>query len=167
MGYINTFEEFLIEKNEEKKHLKNIIILLLLMIQSCTDTDPEQTETLRSELLYLKTNSDSLSRLLLNKEIQENYWIANELDNEVYKKFEIENPIEYIKQSLRNKPEQIPLEPILGGTMHFGNIQILGKKWIIAEFDDGHIYGRGIYTYNLQKDCKVEFELLDYSIPEE
>jgi hypothetical protein len=47
--------------------------------------------------------------------------------------------------------------------MHFGKIQLLSSEWLIAEFDDGHIWGRGIYKFNLNDQGELEFELL-YSL---
>jgi len=55
----------------------------------------------------------------------------------------------------------IPLQAVLGGTMTFGNIQFLSKEWLIADFDDGHVQGRAIYKYKLNKKGQLEFELLN------
>ena len=45
--------------------------------------------------------------------------------------------------------------------MTFGNIQLLSKEWLIADFDDGHVQGRAIYKYKLNKKGQLEFELLN------
>lgn len=52
------------------------------------------------------------------------------------------------------------MEPILGGKMFFENIQILGDKWLIADYSDGHITGKTIYSYKVNKNNTLEFKSL-------
>ena len=40
-------------------------------------------------------------------------------------------------------------KPHGSGKMTFDNIQILGEEWIIADYSDGHVQGRAIYSYKL------------------
>ena len=79
---------------------------------------------------------------------------------------EIENPEEYIIYDLRDQPEMINLDPVLGGTMEFREIKVLTREWILAKYDDGHIQGRAIYLYKLQPDGRVDFKVIASQHPE-
>src|SRR5690606_38259454 len=67
------------------------------------------------------------------------------------------DPEQFIDSSLRTTPEAIPLEPVLGGRMTFKNIQVLGDKWVIADYEDGHIIGQSIFSYSWNDDGHLEF----------
>ena len=97
---------------------------------------------------------------------ESNYWYDAEYDGEKLIEIGIANPEGFIKNSLRKKSDLIPLEAVFGGTMHFGNIQLLGSEWLIADFADGHVQGRSIYRYKLNKKGQLEFELLNSIGPE-
>jgi len=58
------------------------------------------------------------------------------------------------------------LKSTLGGKMMFENIQLLAGKWLIADYSDGHVSGRTIYSYKLTKNNKFEFKALYSIIPE-
>ena len=67
----------------------------------------------------------------------------------------LSDPISQIVDSLRAHPEVIPFDGILGGTMGFyypDRIHVLSPSWVYAEFDDGHISGRGVFAYSVQAD---------------
>lgn len=66
----------------------------------------------------------------------------------------LENPIHDIKSDLMSKPELIPYEGVLGGTMGFyseDEILILPGGWVYAIFEDGHINGAVILTYTVDE----------------
>ena len=63
----------------------------------------------------------------------------------------------FIVNALRERTDLIPLKPVLGGTMRFVRIQLLGEKWLIADYEDGHIRGRSIYEYRFNEDGEVDF----------
>ncbi|WP_424494064.1 hypothetical protein [Salinimicrobium sp. GXAS 041] len=73
---------------------------------------------------------------------------------------EIENPEEFIVSELRNRPEVIPLDPVLGGTMKFRRVMLLSNEWIYAEYDDGHVQGMALYSYSLNQEGDLDFELV-------
>ena len=79
---------------------------------------------------------------------------------------EIENPGEYIADALRDQPEMINLDPVLGGSMEFREIKVLTREWVLAQYDDGHIQGRAIYRYTLQPDGSVDFKVIASQHPE-
>lgn len=151
---------------------RTLILLTSLCLFGCAEnnqTDPEnnQTELLLAKVDSLKIENDSLTKLLTEEKpvSQSNYWYNAEYDGRKLIKSGIENPAEFIENKLRERPELIPLKPVLGGTIHFTNMQLLGREWIIAEYEDGHIQGRAIYKYELNDQGELEFELLNSMEP--
>jgi len=115
----------------------------------------------------LQIKIDSLSQLLTEEKpiAKPNYWYNEEYDGRKLIKSGITNPSEFIERNLRERPELIPLKPVLGGTMHFTNMQLLSREWIIADYEDGHIQGRAIYKFELNNKGELEFELLNSTDP--
>ncbi|MEO5775836.1 MAG: hypothetical protein ABIQ27_02965 [Flavobacterium sp.] len=148
---------------------KIILILLIFSILSCErqNQDSNQAvEKLQSENIVLKQKNDSLNGELKKAKMSKNYWFDVEFEGIDFVKKGIENPEKYIENSLRENPNLIPLEPTLGGKMMFENIQILGDKWLIADYSDGHVSGRTIYSYKLNRNNKFEFKALNSIAPE-
>lgn len=141
-----------------------LIIIILLCILSCKKDN--QSKNLIVKVDRIKVKNDSLTKIVTQDKTELNYWYDEQYDGEKLKEKGIANPEEFIKNSLRKKPELIPLKAVLGGTMHFRNIQLLSSEWLIAAFDDGHIQGRGIYKYKLNNNGELEFELLNSLGPE-
>lgn len=107
----------------------------------------------------MKTELDSLLGL---QQPEDQEWFDPDIHASGMVKQGISNPAQYIMQSLQDRTDLIPMEGVLGGNMAFRKMELLGEKWIIAEFDDGHILGRAIYAYNWNKGSnKIEFKLLD------
>lgn len=142
------------------KKMKKITLIVVtsLCIFSCRDVN--HSENLLAKVDSLKIKNDSLIKILAERKPTSNYWYNTEYDGEKFIQSGIPNPAEFIENNLRKKTELIPLKAVLGGTMHFGNIQLLGSEWLIAEYDDGHIQGRAIYAYKLNKEGQLEFEIL-------
>lgn len=135
-----------------------LIILTALCLFGCTEN--KQTEHLLATVDRLQIENDSLAQLLAEEKPVTNYWYNAEYDGRKFIKSGIPNPAEFIENNLRERPELIPLKPVLGGTMRFINIQLLGREWIIADYEDGHIQGRAIYKYTLNNKGELEFDLL-------
>ena len=140
---------------------------LMVTLISCANEERNLQElnykydSVSEALARQKILSDSLQRIVENDE--------NSVHSEIYfgKEFEgIEDPEEFIIRNLQQNPEEIPLDPVLGGTMEFRNIEVLSEDWIFAEYDDGHIRGSAIYLYKLQPDGKINFEILLSKQPE-
>jgi hypothetical protein len=148
---------------------KIILAVLLFSILSCEKTNHEPSlafEKLQSENKDLKQKNDSLNIELKKAKTNKDYWFDSEYEGIDLVNKGIKNPEKYIKNSLQEKLELIPLNPVLGGKMFFENIQILGDKWLIAEYSDGHISGRTIYSYKLNKNNTLEFKSLHSTIQE-
>lgn len=148
---------------------KLILFLLPFSILSCETQDHGSdlaVKKLRTENKRLQQQIDSLNTALEEAQSIQNYWFDAENEGAVFPEKGIRNPKKAIEDALRGKPELIPLEAVLGGTMRFGNIEILSDKWVIADYDDGHVTGRSLYKYKLNQNKKFEFELLDSKGPE-
>lgn len=72
----------------------------------------------------------------------------------------LEDPPKEIDRSLRGRPELIPYEGVLGGTMQFLYIFILNDKWAYAMFEDGHISGSAVFEYAVGPGQKISWELV-------
>ncbi|MEM6684409.1 MAG: hypothetical protein AAF617_01335 [Bacteroidota bacterium] len=136
-----------------------VIILTICCVFGCTEMN--QTENLRAQIDRLKIKNDSLTKIVMTeKKPAPNYWYDDEYEGLELMESGITNPTKFIEESLRKNTELIPLEAVLGGTMVFENIQILGKEWLIASFEDGHIQGRAIYKFTLTEKGELKFQVL-------
>ena len=63
---------------------------------------------------------------------------------------------------LLQHPELIPYEGVLGGTMNFydEDSMIVGNKWVMAYFEDGHIGWYALLSYTGDKN-NISWTLLD------
>lgn len=137
-----------------------ILFLFFLFVLGCKEGN--QRNDLLTEIEILKTKNDSLSQLIFYENPELNYWFDSNYEGRKFNKAGISDPAEFIEEQLREKPELIPVSAVLGGTMRFVKIQILSSEWLIASFEDGHIQGRALYKYKLNKEGKLEFELLSF-----
>lgn len=152
--------------------MKKISILLFtgLLILSCKDVvdQPEnhsdktvqltlKNDSLEKEIVLLKSLNDSLLKL---GQAAENLWFDKDFNGSHLTRQGITNPEEFVENALRKRADLIPFEAVLGGTMNYGKIQLLGNKWIIADYSDGHIQGRSIYEYRLNDKKELSFKIL-------
>jgi hypothetical protein len=154
----------------QKSYKMKILVITLLSIftLSCERQNHDENlhaEKLKSEIELLKHKNDSLKEELTKAKLKESYWFDIEYEGQKLTKKGIKNPEKFIKNSLREKPELIPLKPTLGGKMEFGNFKILSDEWIIADYNDGHVEGKTIYSYKLDKNNKLEFKILNTTQP--
>lgn len=147
--------------------MKKIVLLSIALISiSCSDKEKKsenssaQFDSLNTRIEKLKNENSSLRKDLMDKTAEINYWYANDFEGRKLMDQGIINPAEYIADQLKNQPEIIPMKAVLGGKMHFLNVQILGREWIIADYEDGHVLGKAIFKYKVGKDGKVSFELI-------
>lgn len=135
-----------------------LIFLMSLSLFSCHNT--KQNETMQAKMDSLERVNDSLTHVLATKQPETSNRNIAEADRHTLLKNGITNPEKYIEETLQEHVELIPLKAVLGGTMHFGVIQVLGSQWVLAEFDDGHIQGRAIYQFKINKQGNINFKLL-------
>ena len=155
------------------KHTFTLFLIVVLTL-GCKQSN-NQMETLNAENKNLESTIDSLKAVTDSLTVtidslivvpntdnnENNYWYITNYDGEDAIKKGIENPEEFIETSLRNRPELIPMDGVLGGTMRFGNIQLLSNQWLIADFNDGHIEGKGLYKYTLKNNGTIHFKLME------
>ena len=141
-----------------------LLFLSSLFLLSCAD------DKTAPELEVLRHQVDSLS-LALEQEQQINDSLQlriTAVDSTAGgyplffgKKYEgVDDPVQFIKNQLRNQPDKIPLSPVLGGNMEFRKIDIISEKWLLAIYDDGHVQGKAIMEYDLQQDGSVKYTVV-------
>lgn len=147
--------------------LKNILLAVVICsFYNCAEVDQNsesssvEIDSLTNKIEKLRNENSSLREDLMDKSAETNYWFANDFEGRKLMDQGIVNPSEYIADQLKNRPEIIPMKAVLGGKMHFLNVQVLGREWIIADYEDGHVLGKAIFKYKVGKDGKVSFELI-------
>lgn len=154
--------------NKSISKIAPLLFLAFLAMGSCKNNDNEladnskELDSLSRELEEYKRTSDSLQALIEKGDLASNYkvYYGNEYDS-------IENPEAFITQSLQQKPEFIPLKPVMGGTMAFRKVKVLTEDWVLGVYDDGHVEGKSIYKYSLQPDGELQFTHIASTEPEE
>ncbi len=150
-----------------KLKINIILVILLSTLFACTD-GKEGNQNLLLKVDSLQIQNDSLKKILMEKDIEPEVlespqWYYPETDSRALLENGIENPEEHIKDALRKRLDLIPMEAVLGGTMHYSNIQLLGDQWVIADFEDGHVYGKAILDYTVDNKNEVKFKLIALS----
>lgn len=139
------------------------ILILSIALINCSGTEQEKTQpaatvdSLQTELQKIKTERDSLREILASDSAVSDTWFYPDSDGRSFIEQGIDKPEQYIADALRERPELIPLDPVLGGTMRFIHIKVLGSQWVVAAYEDGHITGKTLYKYELQDDGELTF----------
>ena len=151
--------------------MKNTFVLILAgsFLLSCTEregnTEKAEYETENDSLINLverqQKTLDSLEQLP-PEEMEDGYPI---LWGRAFR--DIDNPEAFITEDLSKRPELIPLDAVLGGTMAFRKVEVLSDKWVMAIYDDGHIQGQAIFQYRLLPDKSVAYEVIAVDHPEQ
>ncbi|CAM3456025.1 hypothetical protein [Flavobacterium chungbukense] len=149
--------------------MKNFALIVLTAVFVVLTSCAKQNESLlENENVLLQKKNDSLNRKLeVAQEAivvlqDKNAWYDPEYDNVDFKKKGIVDPEKFIKEELTKRTDLIPLQPTLGGNMSFGNIQLLGSKYLIADYGDGHVEGKSIFSYKLNDSGRLEFKLVGF-----
>lgn len=139
--------------------MKNLILFIsTFFLINCSPKENKIEQNNKEK--ELKLIVDSLQKEITNNREIDNYWFNPMYHGEKFLNMGIENPEKFIVESLVSRSELIPLKAVLGGTMRFGNIQLLGEKWLIAEYDDGHVYGKSIYEYSFNENGLIDFKVI-------
>lgn len=72
------------------------------------------------------------------------------------------NPERRILQELGKRPELIPQEAVLGGSMAFvlQESVVLNRHWVLAVFEDGHVRGQALFEYQIHNQDEFSWKLL-------
>jgi len=116
-----------------------------------------KNDSLEKEIVLLKSLNDSL---INTNQSAENNWFDKDFNGAHFTRQGIANPEEFVEKALKKRTDLIPSDAVLGGTMSFGKIQLLGNRWVIADYSDGHIQGRSIYEYRLNDKKELIFKVL-------
>lgn len=145
--------------------MRHLFAFLLIAILFGCNSEVEKSK-LVSQIESLTSEKDSLAQLKNQLEIridslndESNFWFDNTIQGNDLLEMGIKNPKEYIINSLLEKPELIPLKPVLGGQMKFMKVKLVGKDCLIAYFEDGHTEGRAIYSYEFANG-KLNFKIV-------
>lgn len=116
-----------------------------------------KNDSLVKEIVNLKSLNDSLMKL---SQAEKNNWFDKDFNGANFTRQGIANPEKFVEKALKKRTDLIPSDAVLGGTMSFGKIQLLGNRWVIADYSDGHIQGRSIYEYRLNDKKELSFKVL-------
>lgn len=146
-------------------NMRLLMFALILMTFSCDQKEKNTVKDSREHNLVKQI--DSLHEIIDELKGDADYYFREDYGIEYFKERGIENPKKFIDSSLRARTDLIPLKAILGGTMHFNKISVLSSKWLIADYDDGHILGISIYKYELNDKNELDFKKLAEIRPED
>ena len=143
-----------------------IFACFLFAISACTNTtqtDLLSKTTLRQtdSIKILKHTIDSLTIRTVDLEAKANLWFTDEDINELKQKG-IQSPEKEIIGNLFENTQMIPYYGTLGGKMWIGDVKLLGDRWAIAYFQDGHIDGEMILRYRITKDSTIKWTVIDH-----
>jgi hypothetical protein len=127
---------------------------------SCTSENESGKERMQQNVL-LQQQIDSLTAQI--DSLQKQSGGLSELDVRFLERQGLQNPVPQLKADLLRNKQLISEKGSMGGTMQFyeDNIQILSRKWVRAYFEDGHHAGEMLLAYKVNKDGKIEWEVLD------
>lgn len=139
--------------------MKKIIFLgLSLLFMSCVGSleddkiNSAKVDSLEMEIQELKQANDTLSDHLMKKSY---------LTREYPAYFDtISEPEKFILENLQEDQKLIPKEAVLGGTMRFTKVSFVNEELVVAEYEDGHVMGKGIFAYEMNKDGDLTFRLV-------
>jgi hypothetical protein len=146
VGYISRINSLQSELAEERKKRTE----LEKKLEVTEENSLKELDMLREKL------AESERRLVALPQLQE-------FEIEQLKEKGLQNPIEDIKQDLINRKDLIPYKGILGGTMgfYYEGIHVISTEWVAAYFEDGHINGIMLLRYNVLKDGKIRWSVID------
>lgn len=76
----------------------------------------------------------------------------------------LSDPEEELIADLIQHKELIPYEGVIGGTMGFytkKDIHILGSRWVLASFEDGHIGGHMLLEYRVDPGGTITWRVIE------
>lgn len=137
---------------------KFLITGLSAMIISCTGPSGKEEE-LSAKVDSLMAETEDLKRA--NDTLSEHLFQKTYLTREYPSYFDsIPEPEDHLLEHLRERKDLIPKDPVLGGTMRFTKVRFIDDELFIAEYEDGHIMGKAIYTYAVDTSGDLSIEMV-------
>ena len=122
-------------------------------------------------VILIHLNSSYINKITVLKEQAKILKEANSPKSNLSKEPEIQlrieglqNPTEELTKDLMKHTELIPYNGTLGGKVGFyseKNIKILNSRWVLANFDDGHISGAMLLEYKVSKNGIISWRVID------
>lgn len=138
--------------------MKNLLLILFVLLISCGRSSEENDrqdfiiDSLQNEITELKAANDTLSEHLMTKAYStRNY--PSYFDS-------IPEPETHILEQLQKNPDLIPKEAVLGGSMRFIEVEFINSDILVATYEDGHVMGKAVYTYSMDRRGNLQFELV-------
>jgi hypothetical protein len=120
-------------------------------------SDTPDAAVLLDSIAQMHIQLDSLQKgEIANGDV--NYWTDNSQTLHALKKQGIADPKTFVANNLSERTDLIPMKPILGGTMLFNRIMLVGDHWAIAEFEDGHVGGEMLLAYTVDANQKITWK---------
>ncbi|GLR65208.1 hypothetical protein [Marinospirillum insulare] len=124
----------------------------------------------RGEEVKTEINAEQAAEQTADKQLQEGLRSYGSGTGRVYgltdndrREFNLgANPERRILQELGKRPELIPQEAVLGGSMHFvlHESVVLNRHWVLAVFEDGHVRGQALFEYQINNQDEFSWKLL-------
>lgn len=131
----------------------------------CTSCREEITPVSKAQLLdslaLLNIRIDSIQKTNFSGGGEMDYWQQPGKNHRLLKSQMKSDVKLYLLQSIEGRTDLIPMKPVLGGQFRFNRISLLGDRWAIASFEDGHIGGLMLLSYSIQ-GSKVIWKSLDW-----
>lgn len=152
-----------------QKNLTIIMVMLLILIITITMETQYRNVKLKQENQAI--NNEKQTLLLTNAQLaakvadlEKSSQADSVLNEGLLEKKLSEKGITaaQLKAELLNRKDLIKHKPVLGGTMFFAGegIHILTDKWVLAEFEDGHIGGYAFLKYDVNNG-KISWSLVE------
>ncbi|GAU78502.1 hypothetical protein [Fusibacter sp. 3D3] len=153
-----------LSSNVALKEARNLNITLNEALLTLKTSSTAQTDQLNESVIKLQDELDALTTE--HSTLSQSYEalliklpIIDEFELSLIEKMGITDPNQ-LSEDLMNKPELIPYEGVLGGTMAFTQVYLISDQWAFAKFEDGHIMGSGLYQYKVGSDHSITWELV-------
>lgn len=138
--------------------MKLFLFFVLLFIAGCAGSSEDENQlaskvdSLETEIEALKKANDTLSEHLMQKS-----YIARDYPDYFDT---IPEPETFILENLQQDPDLIPKDAVLGGTMRFTAVTFVNDDLLLAEYEDGHVMGKAVYSYTINASGEPEFALV-------
>ncbi len=147
-----------------KLGIMGFLFIMSVLLLARTIYLDNQVGELRDRYNAVHSRLDSL-RLELHQtaEAAESPHFLGFHDLQILKNRGLSNPVNQLKSDLMNHPELIPHSGTHGGSMRFyrQHIYILTSRWAMAYFDDGHIAGYMLLSYEINTDGTIDWSVMD------
>jgi hypothetical protein len=150
----------LLKNNTMRTSIFFLLITIGWGLQGCQPkqaSDTPDAAVLLDSIAQLHIQLDSLQKGdIADGDV--NYWTDNSQTLQALKKQGIADPKTFVANNLSERTDLIPMKAVLGGTMMFNRIMLLGDHWAIAEFEDGHVGGEMLLAYTIDAKQKITWK---------